>query len=264
MSGTTYEVLAIRYGTRATSRAQTFFNHHVYREQDSPIDLDFYFWVARNDQRTVVIDVGYTAATKAHRLPRTELADPIATLAELGVRPEASPQVVVTHAHYDHMGNLSAFPSSEVVLARAEFDFWTGPYADRPQFACTVEEVELAHLREVREQGRATLVERATLVAPGVEVIPVGGHTPGQLVVRVATETGHVVLASDAAHFYEEVELDRPFTYLTDLTDTYRAYETLREMTSEPGEVLVAGHDADVMRRFPPLLGAGGQVVRVG
>ena len=260
----TYEVLAVRYGTRATTRAQTFFNHHVYREADSPIDLDFYLWVARNDERTVVIDTGYSAATKGHRMARTELTDPLATLAELNARPEASPQVIVTHAHYDHMGNLDAYPSSEVVIARAEFDFWTGPYATRPQFACTVEENEIAHLREVREQGRATLVEGVAQVAPGIEAITVGGHTPGQLVVRVATETGHAVLASDAAHFYEEVELDRPFTYLTDLTDTYRAYEQLREMTGEPGEVLVAGHDADVMRRFPAVPGGDGQVVRVG
>jgi len=261
---TTYEVLAIRYGTRPTTRAQTFLNHHVYREPDTPIDLDFFLWVARNDERTVVIDTGYTAASAVNRMPRLELADPIGTLAELGVKPEASPQVIITHAHYDHLGNLDAFPSSEVVLARAEYDFWTGPYATRPQFACTTEEVELAHLRQVAAEGRITFVERSTQVAPGVEVIPVGGHTPGQLVVRVATATGHAVLASDAAHFYEEVELDRPFTYITDLEDTYRAYELLREMTAELGEVLVAGHDRDVMRRFPPLPGAGDQVVRIG
>src|SRR5690606_31984958 len=126
---TTYEVLAIRYGTRPTTRAQTFLNHHVYREPDTPIDLDFFLWVARNDERTVVIDTGYTAASAVNRMPRLELADPIGTLAELGVKPEASPQVIITHAHYDHLGNLDAFPSSEVVLARAEYDFWTGPYA---------------------------------------------------------------------------------------------------------------------------------------
>lgn len=116
----------------------------------------------------------------------------------------------------------------------------------------------------MRDEGRATLVDGATQIAPGIEVIPVGGHTPGQVVVQVATESGQAVLASDAVHFYEEVELDRPFTYLTDLTGTYRAYDLLREMTQAPGSALVAGHDADVMTRFPLLPGAGEQVVRVG
>jgi glyoxylase-like metal-dependent hydrolase (beta-lactamase superfamily II) len=262
--GAVYEVLAIRYATRTTSRAQSFLNHHIYGEPDTPIDMDFYVWLVRNDERTVVVDTGYSAAGKAHRAPRRDLADPVAALAELGVRAEDSPQVIVTHAHYDHIGNLAAFPSSEVVIADAEFDFWTGPYAARRQFSYTTEQVELDHLRLVRDQGRATFVGGTTQLAPGIEVITVGGHTPGQLVVRVATATGQAVLASDAVHFYEEVELDRPFTYLTDLEGTYRAYDLLRELTDEPGAVLVAGHDADVMRRFPRLPGSTEEVVRVG
>ncbi|MEV0161849.1 N-acyl homoserine lactonase family protein [Nonomuraea fuscirosea] len=265
MSGpATYEVLAIRYATRATSRAQTFLNHHLYGEPDTPIDMDFYLWVARNEQRTVIVDTGYSAASKGHRAPREDLSAPVEALAALGVLPEDSPQVIVTHAHYDHIGNLHAFPSSEVILARAEFEFWTGPYAGRRQFSYTTEPEELEHLRQVRDEGRATLIDGATQIAPGIEVIPVGGHTPGQVVVQVATESGQAVLASDAVHFYEEVVLDRPFTYLTDLTGTYRAYDLLREMTQAPGSALVAGHDAGVMTRFPLLPGAGEQVVRVG
>ncbi|GAA0419697.1 MBL fold metallo-hydrolase [Acrocarpospora corrugata] len=258
-----YEVLAIRYATRTGSRAEMFLNHHVYGEPDGPIDMDFYLWVARNEQHTVVIDTGYAAAGPTKRKQRTELAEPMAALAALGVRPEDAPQVIATHAHYDHIGNLAAFPESEIVMGRAEFDFWTGPYAGRRQFAYTTEAAELAHLGDIRDQGRATFVDRAVTVAPGIEVVPVGGHTPGQLVVLVAVEGGQAILTSDAAHFYEEIELDRPFTYLTDLADTYRAYELLREMAADPGRVLVAGHDPDVLRRFPLLDGAGGQVARV-
>ncbi|GAA1010071.1 MBL fold metallo-hydrolase [Acrocarpospora pleiomorpha] len=254
-----YEVLAIRYATRTTSRAAMFLNHHVYGEPDTPIDMDFYFWVARNEDHTVVIDTGYGAAGRTGRKRRAELAEPMAALADLGVLPESAPQVIATHAHYDHIGNLSGFPHSEIVIGRAEFDFWTGPYARRQQFAYTTEPTDLTHLREIRDQGRATFVDRQTTVAPGIEVIPVGGHTPGQLIVLIATETGQAVLTSDAAHYYEEIELDRPFTWLTDLEGTYRAYELLRELAAEPGRVLVAGHDPDVMRRFP----SDGQIARI-
>lgn len=93
MSGpATYEVLAIRYATRATSRAQTFLNHHLYGEPDTPIDMDFYLWVARNEQRTVIVDTGYSAASKGHRAPREDLSAPVEALAALGVLPEDSPR----------------------------------------------------------------------------------------------------------------------------------------------------------------------------
>ncbi len=262
-SGSRYEVLAIRYAARATTRSSLFLNHHVYGP-DGPMDMDFFLWVARNEERTVIIDTGYGQAGRdTGRLPRTELAEPVAALADLGVHPQDAPMLIATHAHYDHIGNLAAFPRSEVVIGRAEFDFWTGPYAGRQLFAHTTEPGDLAHLVEIRDQGRATFVDRTTTVAPGIEVIPVGGHTPGQLVVSIATATGKAVLASDAAHFYEEVELDRPFAYLTDLIGVYRAYSLLREMSAEPGLVLVPGHDPDVMRRFPVLDGSGGLAVRI-
>lgn len=83
----------------------------------------------------------------------------------------------------------------------------------------------------------------------------VGGHTPGQLVAQIAVrdedgEPGAVVLAADALHFYDELELDRPFFVVADLADMYRGFDVLREMCEDPGRVLVAGHDAEVPQRF--------------
>ena len=46
---------------------------------------------------------------------------------------------------------------------------------------------------------------------------------------------GTVVLASDALHFYEEVERDRPFAILADLPAMYRAYDTLAQLASPAG-----------------------------
>ena len=44
--------------------------------------------------------------------------------------------------------------------------------------------------------------------------------------VQVNSVVGEVVLASDAAHYYEELEYDRPFNLFTSLPDMYRAYDT--------------------------------------
>jgi len=57
-----YEVLAVRYGTRQASAAEVFLNYHAYREPDRPLGMDYFFWVARNPARTVVIDTGFSPA----------------------------------------------------------------------------------------------------------------------------------------------------------------------------------------------------------
>ena len=134
-------------------------------------------------------------------------------------------------------------------MTGAEYDFWTGPMGRRGQFAHTTEASELDHVRELREAGRLTLAGRAHQVAPGIELTQVGGHTPGQAVVIVAAAGGPVVLASDAVHYYEELERDRPFSTVANLADMYAAFDQIREL-ADGGARVVAGHDPLVAERF--------------
>jgi len=248
---TGYEVLAVRYGTRTARKSESYLNYHVYGEPDVPLPMDYFFWVVRDERRTVVVDCGFSAEA-GRRRRRTQLIDPADALRGLGIEPETVDQLVVSHAHYDHIGNLHRFPAAEVVIARREFEFWTGPYAGRLQFAHFTEADELDLLAKVAAEGRIRLVEGSHDLAPGFELVVVGGHTPGQLIAQVASpDGGAVVLAADALHFYEELERDRPFFVVADLLEMYRGFDLLREMTEDPGRLLVAGHDAQVGKRFP-------------
>jgi glyoxylase-like metal-dependent hydrolase (beta-lactamase superfamily II) len=246
------QVLAVKFGYRVTTRAESYLNFHMYGEPDTDLDIDYYFWVIRDGRNVFLVDTGFTPEA-GDRRRRVHFTTPAEALPGLGIAPEDVTAIVITHAHWDHVGNVRQFPHAQVVMTEAEYDFWTSPMADREQFAAHREPEEIALLRRAREQDRLTLFTGQHTLAPGVELIEVGGHTPGQLIAAVAAGNGGTaVLASDALHFYEEVERDRPFAILADLPAMYRAYDTLAQLAAQPGTHLVAGHDPVVRARFTP------------
>jgi len=250
-----YKVTIVRYGTRTTVKSDVFLNYSVYGESDVAIEMDYFVWIIQNKTRTVVVDTGFSRQGGEAR-NRTFLLDLPNVYRSLGVDPSTSPPVILTHAHYDHAGNLRHFPTSQIFLAQSEYQFWTGKSAAHTQFSHSVEEDDLAEIAGAFNQGRVTTFNGSHTVAPGIELIQVGGHTPGQSVVKVNTSDGVVLLASDAIHFYEEYDRDMPFTYVADLVEMYEAFDRIRNMVSS-GEVrhLVSGHDAGTLSRFTPVQG---------
>jgi len=87
-------------------------------------------------------------------------------------------------------------------------------------------------------------------LAPGLTLHAVGGHSAGLQVVRVATRRGHVVIASDASHFYAHMEGGRCFPITFDLGAVLEGYRKLRELADSPAHI-IPGHDPLVMRRYP-------------
>lgn len=256
------EVLAVRYAGRELLRSEFFLNFRHYDEPDAPLTMDYFVWVVRTAGQTVLVDTGYnprSAARRGRRLDRS----PVDALASAGVPAESVDRVVVTHCHFDHVGNLGAFPRADVVIAADEHTFWRGPTARRNQFGAWADPEDLAVLDELDKAGRLHLVDQRATVAPGVDVVVVGGHTPGQAIVTVDSGTGRVVLASDAVHTYEEIELDRPFSLAADVVGMLHAYDRIRDLLTHPNAVLVPGHDPLVMNRFERLDAAPGLGVTV-
>lgn len=246
-----WEIVIVKHGTRATKRSDVFMNYNFYGEADGEFTVDYYFWVLRSGDRVIHVDTGYSAEG-ARKRGRTVLIDPIAALGHLGLDPAQGAPVIVTHAHYDHIGNLAAFTNSPIYIAQRELEFWSGDIGVRPLFAHFGDQEEVADILAAQAEGRVNLVTGSLQLAPGVEVVELGGHTPGQLVVKVATASGPVLLASDAAHFHEELERDMLFQSMADLPSSYRALDWIR---GHRDTVVVTGHDASELERFRPMTG---------
>src|SRR4249919_1583768 len=87
--------------------------------------LDYYVWVIKTAERTIVVDTGFDAVAAAGR-GRTLIRPVEAGLAAIGVDTREVLDVVITHMHYDHAGNVALFPRARFHLQDAEMAFCTG------------------------------------------------------------------------------------------------------------------------------------------
>ena len=241
-----YEVYAIRYATLARKASDNFIGGDPH-EEASP--LDYFVWLARSPSRTFVIDTGFETGA-ATRRGRQMLLSPDAGLKRLGVTAAEVRDVIVTHLHYDHVGNFAMFPRATFHLQDAEMQYATGRHMAHAVFshAYEVEEV-LGMVREVYK-GRVRFHDGDAVLAPGLSVHLIGGHTMGIQSVRIHTRVGWIVLASDATHLYANMCEVRPFPIVYNVGDMVEGYRRLRELAGDPRHI-VPGHDPLVMQRYP-------------
>jgi glyoxylase-like metal-dependent hydrolase (beta-lactamase superfamily II) len=181
--------------------------------------------------RVFLVDTGFTAETAARR-KRQFLRCPIESLRLLGIEPESITDVVLTHLHYDHVGNFHKLPNARFHLQERELAFATGRHMRYPYFGHGFEVEDVVGMVRLNFKRRLELYDGDTELVPGVTLHLAPGHTAGLQAVRVRTSRGNVVLASDASHFYENLETNRPFIAALDIAamlDSFRKVERLAD-----------------------------------
>ena len=254
----TYELYALKYAESLAPHGTRFYG--MTRTTARPP------WISSSGpqsrrSRTVVIDCGFTAETAARR-GRRFLHTPAAGLRVLGIDSETIRHVILTHFHNDHIGNVADFPNATFVVQDREMAFWTGRYASKGAFVWVVEPEDILELVRQNFAGRLRFVDGTAEIVPGISVHHVGGHAAGLQVVTVETARGQVVLASDATHYYANIEEDRPFRIVSDVPQMYDAFETIRMLADSPDHI-IPGHDPLVLERYPAVPGQEGIAARL-
>ncbi len=241
-----YEIYAIKYAWRDARRAVHFVGGDPH---DAPMPMDYFVWLVRNAERTIVIDTGFTQAMADQR-KRVFLRSPAAGLALMGVNAAEVKNVVITHLHYDHVGTFQDFPAAQFHLQDAEMAYATGRHMRHRQFNHGYEVEEVIGMVRLVYKDRVTFYKGDAELAPGISLHHIGGHTAGLQCVRVHTARGWVVVASDTSHYYEHFEKGRVFTTTFHLGDTLDGYARLHQLADSPKHI-VPGHDPLVMQRYP-------------
>ena len=254
-----YEIYAIRYATRDALRRDHFIGGDPH---ESPMPMDYFVWCIIGPEGPIVLDLGFTAEMAKER-KRTFLRCPIESLKLIGVDHREVRDVIVSHMHYDHVGNFHLFDKARFHLQAREMAYATGKYMrySKPGHSYHVEDV--VGMVRLNFKGRVEMHEGMVEIAPGITLHPAPGHADGLQVARVHTKRGWVVLASDATHYYEHMFTSRLFStafHLGEMLDSFRLLEKLAPTKRH----IIPGHDPHVMREYePPKPSLAGMVVRL-
>ena len=246
--GNAYEIYAIRY---ATMSPRTPHMNYLLPDphETSAADLDYFVWLIRGHGRDILVDTGFNAAEAQARSRKLTL-NPVDALAAFGVEADTIRDVIVTHLHYDHAGNLDRFANARFHLQDREMGYATGRCMCHGtlRHPFSVDHVTLM-VRHVYSE-RVTFHNGDGEVAPGVTLHRVGGHSDGLQVVRVETARGPVVLASDASHYYGNMQRKNPFPILYNLGDMMEGWEIVKRLAGHPDRA-IPGHDPQVAEIYP-------------
>ncbi len=242
-----YEVYALRFATVELSAKDNFLLRNDIH--DGPLQLDFFIWAIRNAERTLVFDMGFGQGSSSRRNRRL-MRHPVEALASIGIDAATVTDVAISHLHYDHSGNSEFFKAATFHIQDDEVKFATGRCMCHGALRGAFDVENVTALIENVYRDRVRFHDGDAQLAPGISLHRIGGHTGGMQVLRVHTQRGWIVLASDAAHYYRNLLQNNPFPIVLNIADVLEGNKKLISL-AETVQHIIPGHDPQVLRLYP-------------
>src|SRR4029079_752372 len=166
-------------------------NNQGYRK------MPYAYIVIKGQGRTMMVDVGYNHEAYGKVLAESYGVEnwhpPSTVLAEVGLQPGDVSTVFQTHAHFDHMGNIEAFPNATFYIQERELSKWVWALSLERRFRWLmigIDPADIMRLVDLARQGRLVCVDgERENVAPGIDLhAAFDTHTWGSMYVTVRND----------------------------------------------------------------------------
>jgi glyoxylase-like metal-dependent hydrolase (beta-lactamase superfamily II) len=208
--------------------------HRRFLSEGQILELSLGGFLVRTGDRLVLIDAGVGRFDNGV-FAGGRLMD---SLAAHGVAPTDVTDVVFTHLHFDHVGWATqqgdiVFPRATYRCHEADWDhFVAGPTALKGA---------VRKLSPVTE--RLQVFAGEATIAPGIDVRPAPGHTPGSTVVVVSSGAERALLLGDVIHCpVELIESDWEMVHDVDRALAARTREALAKELEGSDTPVAAAH----------------------
>jgi glyoxylase-like metal-dependent hydrolase (beta-lactamase superfamily II) len=244
----TYEAYAVRFGILPGFSVSGLV---AGAERGRKIDIPVMVWLLKgSDGRQVLVDSGFYRQRFLDQWDPRDFRTPAAAVEAAGVKADAITDIIISHAHWDHVDGADLFPKATVWIQREEYRYYTGDawFARSTHGGVFPEDMEA--LLKINTEGRLKFVEGDDQeIIPGIRCYIGGKHTRESQYVTVKTAEGTVVFTSDNVYLYENLEKHVPIAQTLDAGSNLKAQDRIRTLASNP-KLIVPGHEPAVFERF--------------
>jgi glyoxylase-like metal-dependent hydrolase (beta-lactamase superfamily II) len=244
-----YSIEAIRY---ATSPDVPVAELVVNGPKDQKVDIAMVVWLIRGGGHTVLFDSGFHRDTFTKEFPMKDYLRPDEAVKTAGVKPEDVTDIVISHAHWDHMGGIDLFPKATVWIQRDEYRYYTGDAWQKGGNHGGIDPDDVQMLVKLNTEHRVRFVDGDDVeIFPGIRAYTGSRHTYASQYLCVAGNPTYV-LASDNAYFYLNLSAHLASATFGDADHAANIAQQKRmiELAGSPDRV-VPGHDILQFQKFP-------------
>ncbi|HMK85633.1 MAG TPA: N-acyl homoserine lactonase family protein [Steroidobacteraceae bacterium] len=244
-----YSIEAIRY---ANSPQDPVAEMVIGAPKDERVDSVYVLWLIRGGGHIILFDSGFHRARSFKEWTIEDYLSPDDAVRLAGVRPEEVTDIVVSHAHWDHLGGIDLFAKAAVWIQREEFAYYTGPAWQPGGDHDGIDPEDVQELVKLNTEGRLHLVNGDDIeIFPGIRAYTGGRHTYASQYIRVDGQPPYV-LASDNVYLYRNLTEHKPSATFSeaDYPANLKNQQRMIELAGSADRV-IPGHDALQFQRFP-------------
>lgn len=253
-----YEALAVRFGTLPQFRVTGLI---AGADASRRLDIPVMVWLLKGSNgKRVLIDSGFYRQKFIEQWKPQNFKSPADAVAAAGVKPEEITDIIISHAHWDHVDGADLFPKATVWIQRDEYTYYTGEAWHARNTHGGIDPDDMLALLKINTEGRLRFVIGDDQeILPGIRCYTGGKHTWQSQYVGVRIASGTAVFTSDNVYLYENLEKRVPIAQTLDAASNLKAQDRIKTIASNPS-LIVPGHDPAVFERFERI---GEGIVRI-
>lgn len=222
--------------------------------QDQKLDIAMVFWLIRSNNRNILFDSGFHREKWFKEFTVSDFLRPDEVVKLAGVQPAEITDIVISHAHWDHMDGVDLFPKATVWIQKEEFRYYTGEAWQPGGEHGGIDPEDVQVLVRLNTEGRLRLVDGDDKeILPGIHAYTGARHTYASQYLRVDEPDGKpFVLASDNCYLYRNLTDHAASATFSD-ADHPANIAAQSRMISLAGSAdrVVPGHDPAIFQRYP-------------
>lgn len=223
------EVYALKYGD------SLYHSRNIYYEDpfNEPIPFAWMFYVIKYKDKIILIDTGFEEE-KYIKSFNIDYRNPLDILKRLNIEPEKVTDVIITHSHFDHIGNVDKFTKAKIYIQEEELEHFK-------------KNLKNQEILSFFKSNKIISFKNDYKLYNFFEIKKIGGHTIGSLVVSFDYNNKKYIITGDECYLIDNCK-GNPIGIFYNIK---KNKDFIEWINSVENKVILPLHDNKIFDEYP-------------